>query len=102
MQVLVCQIAHRAPHCSTVVWSGIVCRLEADKERLQRERFSRFHAALGAVNGQLSAVYRSLAGHQGDAYLTWTQERLLCFEDGVTLNIRWTSLGGSDVSGCRV
>lgn len=49
-----------------------------------------FHAAMVAVNGHLSPIYRRLTGNQGDAYLSWTQERLLCFEDGVTLHVRCT------------
>ena len=78
-------------------------RLEMDRERLQGERFARFHAALGAINGQLSATFQTLTGQQGDAYLSWTQERLLCFEDGVTLNIRWASLnGGVYMHGCYI
>lgn len=34
----------------------------------QTERFQRFHAALTAVNAQLTGVYSRLTGGQGDAY----------------------------------
>ena len=38
---------------------------------MQDERYSRFHAALTAVNAQLAGVYGRLTGGQGDAYCRW-------------------------------
>jgi len=58
-------------------------------ELLQEERYSRFHSALAAVNGKLTGIYSRLTGGAGDAYCSYTQDRLGAFADGVTFHVRW-------------
>ena len=62
--------------------------LTARRDALLAERYTRFSAALRAVNVRLSSIYRALTGRAGDAYLAWTEDRLAAFADGVAFHVR--------------
>jgi hypothetical protein len=37
----------------------------------------------------LGSIYEQLTGNLGDAYLSWTEEKVECFVDGVVLHVRY-------------
>ncbi|KAK9828821.1 hypothetical protein WJX72_002267 [[Myrmecia] bisecta] len=63
-------------------------RAQAAKEALETERFALFESAMKLVNAQLTTIYQRLSGGQGDAYCSYTAEKLMLFADGVTFNVR--------------
>ena len=63
-------------------------RLDDERQALQDERYARFVLVLRAANAALAAIYRRLVGGQGDARLTYADDRLLLFSDGITLHVR--------------
>lgn len=62
--------------------------LSFSREVLVEQRYQAIVAALTAINRHLAAVYRQLSGGLGDAYCSFTAEKRLLFEEGVTLSVR--------------
>ena len=77
-------------------WPQHKHRLEEDKRALQDERYTRFAGVLRTANAALAAIYRQLTGGQGDAYLAFSDDRLLLFVDGITLHVRRACACASD------
>ena len=44
-----------------------------------------------AVNGSLGGIYQKLTAGQGDAYLTYTEDCLLLFAEGVHFHVRFVA-----------
>lgn len=69
----------------------VVCvcgRVHEEKQRLEAQRLTKFCSAMKAVNGQIGPIYQKLTGGQGDAYLTFTEDALLLFTEGVHFHVR--------------
>ena len=71
-------------------------RLHEEKQALEMQRLAKFCSAMKAVNGEIGPIYQKLTGGQGDVYLTFTQDALLLFAEGVHFHVRsvdqpWTS-----------
>lgn len=45
-----------------------------------------------AVNGKIGPIYQKLTAGQGDAYLTFTEDALLLFAEGVHFHVRSANL----------
>lgn len=63
-------------------------RLHAEKQGLEAQRLIKFCSAMKAVNGEIGPIYQKLTGGQGDAYLTFTEDTLLLFTEGVHFHVR--------------
>lgn len=68
----------------------LVCiiRLQQEKQELEDERLKKFCSAMKAVNGSLGSIYQKLTAGQGDAYLSFTEDALLLFAEGVHFHVR--------------
>lgn len=60
----------------------------SEEQRLQDDRYNQLTSALHVINHHLPKVYKFLTAEQGDALLSYAQDRRLLFAEGVTLNIR--------------
>ena len=71
--------------------SACLHRLRQEKHELENRRLKRFCSAMKAVNGSLGGIYQQLTGGQGDACLTYTEDALLLFAEGVHFHVRHVS-----------
>ena len=69
-------------------------RLQQEKQKLEDERLKRFCSAMKAVNGRLGSIYQKLTAGQGDAYLSFTEDALLLFAEGVHFHVRCGAADG--------
>ncbi|KAL3150462.1 hypothetical protein ABBQ32_000288 [Trebouxia sp. C0010 RCD-2024] len=63
-------------------------RLHEEKQALEAERLTNFCSAMKAVNGKIGPIYQKLTAGQGAAYLTFTEDALLLFAEGVHFHVR--------------
>ncbi|KAA6423013.1 MAG: Structural maintenance of chromosomes 4 [Trebouxia sp. A1-2] len=63
-------------------------RLQQEKQELEEQRLRKFCVVMKAVNGSLGDIYQKLTAGQGDAYLTYTEDTLLLFAEGVHFHVR--------------
>ena len=63
-------------------------RLHEEKQGLEAQRLTKFCSAMKAVNGEIGPIYQKLTGGQGDAFLTFTEDALLLFTEGVHYHVR--------------
>ena len=63
-------------------------RLHEEKQALEAQRLTKFCSAMKAVNGKIGPIYQKLTAGQGDAYLTFTEDALLLFAEGVHFHVR--------------
>ncbi len=63
-------------------------RLQQEKQELEDQRLKQFCSAMRAVNGSLGSIYQKLTAGQGDAYLTYKEDALLLFAEGVHFHVR--------------
>ena len=70
--------------------TSLVCvqRLQQEKQELEDERLKKFCSAMKAVNGSLGGIYQKLTAGQGHAYLSFTEDALLLFAEGVHFHVR--------------
>lgn len=63
-------------------------RLQQEKQDLEEQRLRKFCSVMKAVNSSLGGIYQKLTAGQGDAYLTYTEDTLLLFAEGVHFHVR--------------
>ena len=63
-------------------------RLEKERSQLEEERYTRFAAALQAVNSHLSRIICRLSGLQGDASCSYPDSSVLLAVQGVAFHVR--------------
>ena len=63
-------------------------RLQQERKELEEERLRQFCTGMKAVNSRLGSVYQQLTAGKGDAYLSYTEDALLLFADGVGFHVR--------------
>ena len=63
-------------------------RLQQEKQELEELRLRKFCSVMKAVNCSLGGIYQKLTAGQGDAYLTYTEDTLLLFAEGVHFHVR--------------
>jgi len=66
-------------------------RLQQEKQELEGQRLRKFCSVTKAVNCSLGGIYQKLTAGQGDAYLTYTEDTLLLFAEGVHFHVRCAS-----------
>jgi hypothetical protein len=66
-------------------------RLQQEKQDLEEQRLRKFCSVMEAVNCSLGGIYQKLTAGQGDAYLTYTEDTLLLFAEGVHFHVRCAS-----------
>lgn len=73
------------------VFTWYMQRLQQEKQELEEQRLRKFCVVMKAVNGSLGDIYQKLTAGQGDAYLTYTEDTLLLFAEGVHFHVRCAS-----------
>ncbi|DBA79041.1 TPA: hypothetical protein ACH3X1_008903 [Trebouxia sp. C0004] len=63
-------------------------RLQQERQDLEEQRLRKFCRVVEAVNCSLGGIYQKLTAGQGDAYLTYTEDTLLLFAEGVHFHVR--------------
>lgn len=66
-------------------------RLQQERQELEEERLRQFCTGMKAVNSRLGSVYQQLTAGKGDAYLSYTEDALLLFADGVGFHVRFVT-----------
>ena len=73
------------------VLAWCVHRLQQEKQDLEEQRLKKFCSVMKAVNSSLGGIYQKLTAGLGDAYLTYTEDTLLLFAEGVHFHVRCAS-----------
>ena len=63
-------------------------RLQQERQALEQERLHQFCSGMKAVNSHLGSIYQQLTAGKGDAYLSYTEDALLLFAEGVSFHVR--------------
>ena len=66
-------------------------RLQQERQELEDERLRQFCTGMKAVNSRLGSVYQQLTAGKGGAYLSYTEDALLLFADGVGFQVRFVT-----------